>query len=178
MCQGFVPSGLRPWPRPSSCLLALQHTQAVQRHSGRGRTAPAGHAAGHPTDPCARASHRRCVAAWQRAGDGEGSGPGRDQDSPGSWLQQGVRHSRHGVPDGLTLQGVVRHVDGAWCWRCSVTEYLGGGTISKLGSFCTGLQSNHVEHKENSKFLTLPYRYSVYTVVSMSASGAKRSVVA
>lgn len=86
MCQGFVPSGLHPLPHPSSSLLALQH------RAERGRTAPAGHAAGHPADlvrglSCAV---RGSLAACRRRG---GERPGEViKIHPDLGYSRGVRH--------------------------------------------------------------------------------------
>ncbi len=65
----------------------------------------------------------------------------------------------------------MRHVDGAWCWSCLVTEYgQRGAMISKSRRVSElGLHSNHVKYL-NSKSLILLYRSAASTVICLPRS--------
>ena len=116
--QGFMP--LCPSPLASTVLVCLNSN--ISRPSsttlGAGEQPQLDMPWASRRPMCEGRRPARCVVAWQPGSVQEmgwGAARGRDQDSPGSWLQQGSASFKSGVPDGLTLQGVLRHVDGARC---------------------------------------------------------------
>ena len=130
----------RPVCLPSSATLDAGGRPRLDMPQGIPQT----HMRGHPTDD-----------AWQPGSvqeTGWGAARGRDQDSPGSWLQQGVRHSRHGVPDGLTLQALYNMSMALGVGVVLLRSILAAGRYPNWGVSALGLQSNHVEYQENSKF--------------------------